>query len=141
MSINIELRYFVTVAEELHFGRAAKRLHMTQPPLSQTIIALEHMLNTALFDRNRRSVALTTAGTALLPEARRLLAQAGELPGLVKRAAFGETGKLVRVRVVRRLQRATAITAHIPLCISASTNYAAGSHVRPATGRATRWPH
>lgn len=90
-----QLRYFVTVAEELHFGRAAARLQMTQPPLSQTIFALEELLGAALFERNRRSVALTAAGAALLPEARRLLVQAGELQALVRRAALGETGKLV----------------------------------------------
>lgn len=89
-----QLRYFVTVAEELHFGKAALRLHMTQPPLSQTIQALEQMLGAALFERNRRGVALTPAGIALLPEARRLLAQAQELPQLVQRAAAGEVGRL-----------------------------------------------
>jgi DNA-binding transcriptional LysR family regulator len=96
-SMNIELRqlrYFVTVAEELHFGRAAERLHMTQPPLSQTIAALEELLGTPLFLRNRRQVELTPAGAALLPEARRMLLEAAGLPELVRRAAAGEAGKL-----------------------------------------------
>jgi DNA-binding transcriptional LysR family regulator len=95
--MNIEtrqLRYFVTVAEELHFGRAAARLHMTQPPLSQAIAALEDGLGTALFLRNRRTVALTPAGSALLPEARRILLEAALLPDLARRAASGETGRL-----------------------------------------------
>jgi DNA-binding transcriptional LysR family regulator len=89
-----QLRYFVTVAEELHFGKAALRLHMTQPPLSQTIQALEELLGAPLFERNRRGVALTPAGQALLPEARRMLAQSQELPQLVQRAAAGEAGRL-----------------------------------------------
>ena len=89
-----QLRYFIAVAEELHFGRAAERLHMTQPPLSQAIQALEELLGGALFLRNRRSVALTPAGDVLLPEARRMLAQAASLPEMVRRAAGGEAGRL-----------------------------------------------
>ena len=89
-----QLRYFVTVADELHFGRAAARLHMTQPPLSQAIQGLEAQLAAPLFVRSRRSVALTPAGAALLPAARRLLAQAAELPELVQAAAGGESGRL-----------------------------------------------
>ena len=73
---------------------AASRLHMTQPPLSQTIQALESQLGTPLFSRTRRSVALTAAGRALLPEAQRLLMQAESLPALVQRAAAGESGQL-----------------------------------------------
>jgi DNA-binding transcriptional LysR family regulator len=95
--MNIELRqlrYFLAVAEEKHFGRAALRLHMTQPPLSQTIQGLEHMLGTPLFMRTKRSVALTPAGEALLPEARRILEQAAALPDLVHRAASGSAGLL-----------------------------------------------
>jgi DNA-binding transcriptional LysR family regulator len=89
-----QLRYFVTVAEELHFGRAAARLHMTQPPLSQAIAALEELLGAPLFVRNRRSVALAPAGSALLPEARRLLQEAAALPELARRAAGGAAGRL-----------------------------------------------
>jgi DNA-binding transcriptional LysR family regulator len=89
-----QLRYFVAVAEEMHFGRAAARLHMTQPPLSQTIQALEATLGTMLFERTQRSVALTAAGAALLPEARRILQQADALPALVRRAAAGASGSL-----------------------------------------------
>ena len=89
-----QLRYFQTVAEELHFGRAAARLNMTQPPLSQTIQALEAELGQRLFARTNRSVVLTPAGEALLTEARRLLLQASHLPDLVRQAASGETGRL-----------------------------------------------
>jgi DNA-binding transcriptional LysR family regulator len=95
MSIELrQLRYFVAVAEEMHFGRAALRLHMTQPPLSQTIQALESTLGTPLFTRTRRSVTLTPAGTALLPQAQRLLQEAEALPELARRAAAGESGRL-----------------------------------------------
>ena len=89
-----QLRYFVAVAEELHFGRAAARLHMTQPPLSQTIQAFEQALGYPLFVRDNRSVAMTPAGIALLPEARRILLLAEGLPDLVRRAAVGEIGRL-----------------------------------------------
>jgi DNA-binding transcriptional LysR family regulator len=87
-------RQFIAVAEELHFGRAALRLHMTQPPLTQAIALLERNLGVRLFDRTRRSVQLTAAGVALLPEARDLLARALALPGQARAAAAGEMGRL-----------------------------------------------
>jgi DNA-binding transcriptional LysR family regulator len=97
MTSSIELRVwrqFVTLAEELHFGRAAQRLHMTQPPLTQAIQGLERGLGVALFARTRRSVALTPAGLALLAPVRRLLAASDELPRIAQAADAGLAGRL-----------------------------------------------
>ncbi|GLU35446.1 LysR substrate-binding domain-containing protein [Trinickia caryophylli] len=89
-----QLRYFVAVAEERHFGRAAERLSMTQPPLSQAIRALEDTLGVALFARTKRTVELTPVGADLLPEVRKLLAAADGLRPLAQRLARGEAGSL-----------------------------------------------
>ena len=88
------LRQFVAVAEELHFSRAAQRLHMTQPPLTQAIQALERALGAPLFVRTQRSVALSPAGAALLPQVRRLLQGAQALPGIAQAAAQGLAGQM-----------------------------------------------
>jgi DNA-binding transcriptional LysR family regulator len=88
------LRYFVAVAEELHFGRAAKKLHLSQPPLSQQIRKLEEILGYALFVRTSRSVALTAAGEALLERSRRTLRNVEHDIDETRRIGRGEVGSL-----------------------------------------------
>lgn len=89
-----ELRYFLAVADELHFGRAAARLHISQPPLTQHIKKLEADLGVRLFDRNKRSVRLTAAGAAMLDEARRIVDDLEGMRRIVQRTELGETGLL-----------------------------------------------
>lgn len=89
-----QLRYFVAVAERLHFGRAAEALHISQPPLSRAIRALEARLGVALFSRTRRKVELTPEGARLLEEARRILAQLERAIVELRGMAAGEQGRL-----------------------------------------------
>ena len=87
------LRYFIGVAEELHFARAANRLGISQPPLSQQIGQLETELGVRLFERTSRSVKLTSAGAAFLPEARATLEKANRAVNVAHRASRGELGE------------------------------------------------
>ncbi|WP_309055491.1 LysR family transcriptional regulator [Streptomyces sp.] len=89
-----DLRYFLAVAEELHFTRAAERLYVSQPALSKQIRALERQLGAPLFDRDRRGVSLTSVGTALLPHARAALAAWEEGRAAVRRAREAAEGTL-----------------------------------------------
>jgi len=88
------LRCFVTVAEEMHFGRAAERMNMSQPPFSRQIQILEHVLGVKLLERTSRSVKLTPAGQIFLPEARHILQLLDNATLLAKRVALGKSGSL-----------------------------------------------
>ena len=107
-----QLRSFLAVADELHFGRAAERLHVAQPPLSRTIKRLERELGTRLFDRNTRSVRLTSSGQALMDPAKEVLNALRRAETAVRSADHGEVGT-VRIafagvsthRLVARLAR------------------------------------
>jgi DNA-binding transcriptional LysR family regulator len=105
------LRYFVVLAEELHFGRAAARLGIAQPPLSQQIQRLERLLGTRLFERTSRRVQLTDSGRAFLVEARRALLVVETAVEAARRAGRGETGEL------RVAFAATVMFVHLPRII------------------------
>ncbi len=89
-----QLRHFAAVADTLHFGRAAERLNMTQPPLSQSIMALERTLGAPLFVRTKRSVRLTAFGEQWLPQVRAALAAVDALPDSARRLRDGLSGRL-----------------------------------------------
>ena len=95
--MNIELRhlrYFIAVAEELHFGHAAARLNISQPPLSQQIQILEQQIGARLFARTNRSVSLTDAGKQFLADSRQILSQVEDAAARAARLHHGETGEL-----------------------------------------------
>ncbi|MER5202421.1 LysR family transcriptional regulator [Streptomyces sp. NPDC002825] len=122
-----ELRYFVAVAEELHFGRAAQRLGIAQPPLSRTITQLERRLGTALLERTSRKVTLTEAGTVLLAEGREILSAvtaaerrtrraAKEHPSLVLAVKSGTGGELLTKLLEAYAAEPGAATVDLLIC-------------------------
>src|SRR6516165_2250826 len=127
-----QLRCFVAVGEELHFGRAAQRLNLTQPPLSRQIRLLEHQVGTQLLERTSRVVRLTAAGKAFFPDAARILRLAEEAASTAQRIAKGEKGSIaigftaafgygVLPEIVRRLrERAPGISLTLKEMVTGS---------------------
>src|SRR5690349_15522987 len=121
-----ELRYFVAVAEELHFGRAAQRLGMAQPPLSRAISQLERRLGVDLLRRTSRSVVLTEAGAVLLREGRAALGaveaaerrtrRASETAGLVLVSKAGAAGELLPKMLDAYAAEPGAVPVEVILC-------------------------
>lgn len=126
------LRYFVAVAEELHFRRAAERLHIAQPALSEQIRKLETELGVQLLARTNRSVALTAAGAAMLGEARRVLSQADVAQRAARGAHEGTLGRL-RLGYVP-----DALPAAVPRLLRRFSALAPGIGVTIETGDARR---
>jgi DNA-binding transcriptional LysR family regulator len=126
------LRYFVAVAEELHFRRAADRLHLAQPALSQQVRKLEVEIGVDLFHRSRRGVALTPAGTVFLDEARRLLRHADEAARTARNARTGTAGR------IRLGHLADAVPATLLRAIAAFTARNPGVEIVPETVAARR---
>ena len=107
-------RQFLVLAEQLHFGRAAALLNMTQPPLTLAMQQMERRLGVALFERTRRSVALTPAGLALVEPVRQLLRQAAALPALAQSAdARRDRPHPPRLHLDRRLRPAAGLAARL----------------------------
>jgi len=125
-------RYFVAVAEELHFRRAAERLHLAQPALSQQVKKLESELGVELFHRTRRGVALTAAGAVFLEEAKRVLRLADEAARAAREAASGAAGRL-RVGLL-----ADAVPATVPMAIVRFSTRFPGVELIPETVSARR---
>jgi DNA-binding transcriptional LysR family regulator len=126
------LRYFVAVAEDLHFRRAAERLHVAQPAISEQIRKLEQELGVRLFDRSQRGVTLTHAGTAMLDEARRVLRQA-DVAVCAARSACERSARRLRVGYL-----ADSLPAAIPRGLRHLSHTVPNLEVQLETGDARR---